>query len=99
MHHLYEQQQIKNLMPQSENIASIPGRDSNILGPSISIQNTRAIPKRSHNVLRDLSNTPSEEPQQKRRVRREKAEGGGDGRGRKTDAEEIEHRRMVKALA
>ena len=45
MQHLYKEQQIKNLMLQSANIASISARDSNILAPSIPIQNTRAIPK------------------------------------------------------
>ena len=74
-------------MLQSVNIASISVRDSNILAPSIPIQNTQAMPKRSHDVLPDLLNTTLEEPQQKRRD------------DQKTRADEKEHQRMVKRLA
>ena len=51
MHQLYKQQKIKNMMLQSANITSISARYSNILAPSIPIQNTQAMSKR-----RDLLN-------------------------------------------
>ena len=74
MQQLYKEQQIKNLMLQWANIASISARDSSILASSIPIQNTRAMPKRSHDVLRDLSNTTPKKQQKKSRGHKKKAE-------------------------